>query len=1043
MKIYINNILIKAEILPSNTPTLDETLETFSFDLISNDNPMPYAPMQEVRIDFLGDESEVVRFVLTSDNVDIFSTNPLRYKHNMVCTQYDRKLSKHLVRDTVITQPAKPKKESFNSAYFAMHFYTQPNPELIPNRYEPIGYNDTIATLNAVSKPLALSSREKVKSIKVMFELKVCNGLLPHDSVSWTNFLWDESIKTQADFKIPVYPSNVYATFLDHIQCRYKDSGGTQTINIYPSDLGLADFVFNQEIECPLLKSLLDAGAYEIELLFDGVPIQIFNATELSTPEGINLEIALGYFMTIKIVAETYYYSAYDVLNLLLQRQKKETSLKSSSPLFTLPSSGELHQLLTTTIAPNFTFTQSTMYECVADVFRLFDAIFRIGTNDVIEIEYFNDLSKEEIAQATFSGRNTSISEDKYANGLVSYYQDARINDVFPTESYFGHIRSPEFGVALENDHSVIVNYPIDSLDSFKVKVPVPVLYGSALGGFPLYNYPTNLLTVDLVSRVVEQNIWSNLPSQELADSASYDNFNLIQITSFFFTKGDNKINISYSAKEHVWIITTTKYSFTQAIITQLSLMANIRYYRKYQLLANSYYSVNPTPNWKNILIQATYKASVSGVTKVESVVNKYDGELLADQYNGSVDLNKMGINMLGLSLKLGNPILNCSHKITRWQNRIKVGQIYRWQNAMWIANVCSYTFLKNGVIKGSISFVQNFNQLSLRTQLLREKRMSNISQELISKSEEIITDYVYYMSGKAPLTIVGDTIHFSASYLPNFISDSFSLTINEESYSIKEVVVNYVESGGNGTGIYIPMVKYGSGNTINFEMTFNHPVSAGNKTNAVSGAWFGSSDYYTSSVNYTDEEGFLNETTIRCFPVSAQTKDRNFPEMSYGLPTSYIFRIPNYKVYKQPNEIFALNYQLAFLPYPSRENTDFIGTKFINNNAFVKKLKGLKNCSVYLFGKEHKFSQIDTKLSIDASYVTSRVISAINIFTTSYNSFIFDFVFNNVISTSNVASTKSWCVVDEENDVLFASNSTIDDISKVTISFTPRLNRI
>ena len=122
MKIYINNILIKAEILPSNTPTLDETLETFSFDLISNDNPLPFAPMQEVRIDFLSDESEVVRFVLTSDNVDIFSTNPLRYKHNMVCTQYDRKLSKHLVRNTVITQPANPKKESFNSAYFGFYF---------------------------------------------------------------------------------------------------------------------------------------------------------------------------------------------------------------------------------------------------------------------------------------------------------------------------------------------------------------------------------------------------------------------------------------------------------------------------------------------------------------------------------------------------------------------------------------------------------------------------------------------------------------------------------------------------------------------------------------------------------------------------------------------------------------------------------------------------------------------------------------------------------------------------------------------------------
>lgn len=1036
MKIYINNILIKAEILPSNTPTLDETLETFSFDLISNDNPMPYAPMQEVRIDFLGDESEVVRFVLTSDNVDIFSTNPLRYKHNMVCTQYDRKLSKHLVRNTVITQPANPKKESFNSAYFAMHFYNQPNPELIPNRYEPIGYNDTLSTLNAVSKPLALSSREKVKSIKVMFELKVCNGLLPHDSVSWTNFLWDESIKTQADFKIPVYPSNVYATFLDHIQCRYKDSGGTQTINIYPSDLGLADFVFNQEIECPLLKSLLDAGAYEIELLFDGVPIQIFNATELSTPEGINLEIALGYFMTIKIVAETYYYSAYDVLNLLLQRQKKETSLKSSSPLFTLPSSGELYQLLTTTIAPNFTFTQSTMYECVADVFRLFDAIFRIGTNDVIEIEYFNDLSKEEIAQATFSGRNTSISEDKYANGLVSYYQDARINDVFPTESSFGHIRSPEFGVALENDHSVIVNYPIDSLDSFKVKVPVPVLYGSALGGFPLYNYPTNLLTVDLVSRVVEQNIWSNLPSQELADSASYDNFNLIQITSFFFTKGDNKINISYSAKEHVWIITTTKYSFTQAIITQLSLMANIRYYRKYQLLANSYYSVNPTPNWKNILIQATYKASVSGVTKVESVVNKYDGELLADQYNGSVDINKMGLNMLGLSLKLGNPILNCSHKITRWQNRIKVGQIYRWQNAMWIANVCSYTFLKKGVIKGSISFVQNFNQLSLRTQLLREKRMSNISQDLISKSEEIITDYVYF--GTASPTFSGGAIHFAFSQLYELMKQSFLLAENEETVAFKEVVVNYVESGTN-TGIYIPLVRYGAGNTINFEMSFNSPISAGNKTNVVSGAWFGSSDYYTSSVNYTDEEGFLDTINIKCLRESPNTIDRDFPIVTYTNTTSF-FSITNFKIYKQPNEIFALNYQLCFLPTPSRENTDFIGSKLINDNAFVKQLNSVRTCYVWLYSTANHFSQLDTKALNSADYLQSRTVSTITV-SASNPRFGFAFSFD-AVSPLILSSTKSWAITDENGDILFASNTTLPANNFVTIYFITKPSR-
>ena len=130
--------------------------------------------------------------------------------------------------------------------------------------------DDDLLALNETSKPLVLSSREKIKSIKIKLELKTCNGTLNYGDTNWSNLNWVENIKTQADFKIPVYPSNVYATFLDHIRCRYKDSGGTQTINIYPGDLGLADFIFNQEIECPLFKSLLDAGAYEIELLFDG-----------------------------------------------------------------------------------------------------------------------------------------------------------------------------------------------------------------------------------------------------------------------------------------------------------------------------------------------------------------------------------------------------------------------------------------------------------------------------------------------------------------------------------------------------------------------------------------------------------------------------------------------------------------------------------------------------------------------------------------------------------------------------------------------------
>ena len=71
MYIYINDFEhpVKAEILPNNTPTLDETLETFSFALISNTNPLPLAPMQKVKVDFTGDGTDVAFFYIVSDSV--------------------------------------------------------------------------------------------------------------------------------------------------------------------------------------------------------------------------------------------------------------------------------------------------------------------------------------------------------------------------------------------------------------------------------------------------------------------------------------------------------------------------------------------------------------------------------------------------------------------------------------------------------------------------------------------------------------------------------------------------------------------------------------------------------------------------------------------------------------------------------------------------------------------------------------------------------------------------------------------------------------
>ena len=80
MIIKINGTTVDSEVLPINKPTLDETLETFSFALKSTTLDTPYAPMQEVEI--TTDDDEVINLLIVSDTVEPFSLNPINPPFN-------------------------------------------------------------------------------------------------------------------------------------------------------------------------------------------------------------------------------------------------------------------------------------------------------------------------------------------------------------------------------------------------------------------------------------------------------------------------------------------------------------------------------------------------------------------------------------------------------------------------------------------------------------------------------------------------------------------------------------------------------------------------------------------------------------------------------------------------------------------------------------------------------------------------------------------------------------------------------------------------
>ena len=743
-------------------------------------------------------------------------------------------------------------------------------------------------------------------------------------------------------------------------------------------------------------------------------------------------------------MAEAYYWTCYDILDLLLKRQAKITSRSGLSPvLFALPQSGELYDLLKNTVAPNFTFTQLTMYECVAEVFRLFDAIFTMDENKVLGIDYFNDLSRESIKPGTkFSGRNLALGEDKYINGFVSHYQDARTIESFPKEEgVFAPVRSAEFGVPEEQDHSFIVPHAIDMI----IKCEILVEKFNINDGARAEN---GYFSLDITNMVFTEDVWSTLNTGAISGQ-EFVNRVIKQANTVYYARGDNKIQLAATFK--------TSWNMTEYSLYHLVEYALVR-------MAGASAGVEPTDDykakWSKIKMRLTYTTSVDGIAKVHSNVNKYEGETLIDQANGAVDLNKLGVNMLGLSLKLGNPSLNATHTITSWANRIQVGQIYEWQGKTWIANVANYTFFGNNRIQGKVSFVQNFNALSLRTQLLREKRMSNISKELVQKSEEVITDFAYFSSINTGN--LGLPIHFRDELFQEFVYDSFKLSgVCHKVYDAFLYDQSEVDLTRKVKAIYIPTVRYGAGNTVNFEMSFDHPMNAGNQTTIKSGTWLGENEkYFTNHVIYTtnnDDEmiiylgdnddkfsaGFLDRISIK-FPESSNQYDSDFPivtiDASRPLDQNQngFINIVNYEVYKQPNEIFALNYQIAFLPTPGRENVDFIGPQWINNNCFVKDIDSIKK-TLYIVFKEEKMSSLDLKV---AAPYTKREILNVLLDSAGTDHFSLSFSFNG-ITTEIYNAAKSWAIVDENDNVLFASNYKQTHLNWVQIFFFTRPSRL
>ena len=145
-------------------------------------------------------------------------------------------------------------------------------------------------------------------------------------------------------------------------------------------------------------------------------------------------------------------------------------------------------------------------------------------------------------------------------------------------------------------------------------------------------------LDIDISFFLVEQSTYYLL--DDINYTQTTEPYTKYQQNCIFYSQNSNQIDVAFKYQD----IAIGNYIIWRAL--------DDSFYRFFGFLRGTFthFEPNIVVNWIDKFFKAHYISTVDGRTKIETLVNKYDGDSLVDQYNGAIDLNKMGVNLLGLS---------------------------------------------------------------------------------------------------------------------------------------------------------------------------------------------------------------------------------------------------------------------------------------------------------------------------------------------------------------------------------------------------------
>ena len=734
--------------------------------------------------------------------------------------------------------------------------------------------------------------------------------------------------------------------------------------------------------------------------------------------------IISGKTFTQPTIAGSVRYYIYDVIDYLIKTNPLETNANlNTTRLFTIPSSGDLYDLLTTTVSPEFTFKDVTFREALNQVCGYIDGIPRLVRlfTGVLElsIDFVNELNTLISSESYFIDKKIQQETTLYATELESealnLVNDAEISEsveIFPSDGGYISLRKDTFLQDGYDDNAYIpTNKNIYSIPKLICRCDITsslVSVGTV--------YQDGFIDIDITPRLVEKKIYDTLVFDGSVASTQY------KTTTIYYTYRSKQIQhgITYGLWGISDVITNViEYtSFVQMLadgtipsgtdISQISFTLNTH-------IDDLLFQVHYVP------INKTMRLSID--RQDLSDVNK-KSTLLSNQQNRIVNLENFSNNMQGKINRIGNSELQLEHRVATIDDLYDIGD---YTSDIYIITEKETIFYKDYVY-AKYGLSKNYNMISKFIGVNTEIRQWEMGENNTLDRNLMYKEYIE----------IGVAQTGTGSNSSQMIQTDGVITFLETfkaSSSYEPVRGGIIEGSDFSDDILVSLSSNGGGNSLIFNWKFQENVSAGWTRETVSG------QTAKNFIPYTDDDGISENFTLHMFDkLSAPASEASnltradlvpSTDLSY-IDTTLFENATPFQMYKDSREIIGVTIQEQMISFDS--DVLILGRYLALKNRLVTENPPTE-IRLYTYTDGTTYGRTDTLTlksgyDIESSYTTVPVISSTDFKIT-------------ITDVRLLAGKDCWCLTDENDNLLLAVNQNAVKLDTITFDFLNKRSEI